>query len=100
VSRPDPTFGGARAADASVLGVPGEATPTIYRISAGGKEPIVDVASLDAIEPSVRSGKPGRYHIDGVASDPLPSGHTSRRWGTAIKHPDGTVAVEPDPWEP
>jgi hypothetical protein len=73
--------------------------PTIYRISAGGQEPIVDVASLDAIEPSVRAGKPGRYHIDGIASDPFPSGHTSRRWGTAIKHPDGMVAVEPDPWE-
>ena len=73
--------------------------PSIYRVSRDGQEPVVDVGSPDAIESAVRVGKPGSYHIDEVCSDPLQSGHTSRRWVTAIKHPDGTVAVEPDPWQ-
>ena len=59
----------------------------------------MDVGSPDAFESAVRTGKPGQYHIDQISSGPLPSGHTSRRWGTAIKNRDGTVAVEPDPWE-
>ena len=31
--------------------------------------------------------------------DPLPSGHTSRRWGCAIRHEDGRVILDPDPRE-
>jgi hypothetical protein len=73
--------------------------PSIYRISRPGHKPIVDVGSAEAIEGVVRAEKPGTFHVDEIASDPLPSGHTARRWGTAIKHPDGTVAVEPDPWQ-
>jgi hypothetical protein len=73
--------------------------PSIYRISRSGHKPIVDVQSPDGIESVIRAEKPGTFHIDEISSDPLPIGHTSRRWGTAIKHPDGTVAVEPDPWE-
>ena len=73
--------------------------PSIYRISRPGHKPVLDVGSLDVIEPAVRAGKAGSYHIDKISSDPLPSGHTSRRLGTAIKHPDGTVVVEPDRWE-
>ena len=73
--------------------------PSIYRISRGAREPVVDVGSPGAIEGAVQAGKPGSYHIDEIGSDPLPSGHTSRRWGTTIKHPDMTVAIEPDPWE-
>jgi hypothetical protein len=57
------------------------------------------VGSPEAIESTVRSGSPGCYHVDEISSDPLPPGHTSRRWGTAIKRPDGKVAIEPDPWE-
>jgi len=46
-----------------------------------------------------RPGCPtGRFHIDEISSNPLPSGHTSRRWGTAIKRPDGAVTLDPDPW--
>jgi hypothetical protein len=40
----------------------------------------------------------GRYHVDEIAPEPLPSGHTSRHWGSAIKHPDGRVELDPDPW--
>ena len=72
--------------------------PSIYRVSRDGLEPVADVGSPDAIEGAIRAGNPGSYHVDEISSDPLPSGHTARRWGTVIKHPDGTVAVEPDPW--
>jgi hypothetical protein len=73
--------------------------PSIYRINQPGRKPVVDVGSVEAIEGAIRAGEPGQYHVDQISADPLPSGHTSRRWGTATKHPDGTVVVEPDPWE-
>jgi hypothetical protein len=41
---------------------------------------------------------PGPYHVDEIAADPLPSGHTSRRWGVAITHPHGRVELDPEPW--
>jgi hypothetical protein len=31
-------------------------------------------------------------------SMPLASGHTSRKWGTVIVTPDGTVVIDRDPW--
>jgi hypothetical protein len=70
----------------------------VYRISRPGREAITDIGTVEAIEEAIRAGEPGRYHIDEIAADPLPSGHTSRRWGTAIKQPDGAVTLEPDPW--
>ncbi len=72
--------------------------PLIYRISRNGQEPIVDVYTVEAIEPSIHASEPGRYHIDQLSFVPLPSGRTSRRWGIAIKYADGTVVIEPDPW--
>jgi hypothetical protein len=30
----------------------------------------------------LREQEPGRYHIDEISRDPLPSGHTSRRGGS------------------
>ncbi len=71
----------------------------MYRISRKGQEPIIDVDQVEAIEPAIRSSKPGRFHVDQLERDPLPSGHTSRRWGVAIKRPDGSVELEPDPWQ-
>ena len=73
--------------------------PSIYRISRKGQGPVVDVATVEAIEGAISAGKPSSVHIEEISTDPLPSGRTARRWGTAIKHPDGPVAVEPDPWE-
>ena len=70
----------------------------MYRISRNGHEPIVDVDQVEAIEPVVRSSKPGRYDVDEISADPLPSGHTSWRWGIGIKRNDETVVIEPDPW--
>jgi hypothetical protein len=70
----------------------------MYRNSRNGHEPIVDVDQVEAIEPAIRSSEPGRYHVDEIAADSLPSGHTSRRWGVGIKREDGSVAIEPNPW--
>jgi hypothetical protein len=70
----------------------------MYRIiSQNGQEPVIDVDNFDDIEPALRDSKPGRYHVDEISADPLPSGDTSRRWGIVIKWRDGAVFLEPDP---
>ena len=71
----------------------------MYRISRNVHEPIVDVDQVEAIEPAIRSSEPGRYQVDQIEREPRPSGHTSRRWGVGIKHPNGSVELEPIPWE-
>jgi hypothetical protein len=70
----------------------------MFRISRGGREPITDLDDVDQLEPAIRSSPLSRYHVDELSADPLPSGHTSRRWGVGIKHDDGVVVLEPDPW--
>lgn len=70
----------------------------VFRVSRPNDDLVVDADSIAAIEGFIRSVKPGRYHVDEISSDPLPSGHTSRRWGVVINHADGTVAMEPHPW--
>jgi hypothetical protein len=72
--------------------------PSIYRISRIGQELIVDVHAVEAIEPAIRSTERGIYHVDGISANPLPSGQTSRHGSVEIKHLDGTIALEPDPW--
>jgi hypothetical protein len=71
----------------------------MYRISRNGHEPIVDVDQVAAIEPVIRASPAGRYHVDEMSTKPLPSGHCARRWGVGIKRADGSVVIEPDPWE-
>jgi hypothetical protein len=70
----------------------------MFRISKG-TDTVIDVALVDEIEPAIRASKAGCYHVDQIERDPLPSGHTSRRWGVAIKRGDGSVVIERDPWE-
>ncbi len=74
------------------------AMPSIYRISRPDRDAIRDVDSVEAIEGVVRGAEPGRYHVDEIGSDPLPSGHTSRRRGTVVRQPDGRCTLDPDPW--
>ena len=61
------------------------------------RESVVDVDHVEAIEPAIRSSEPGRYHANEISADPLPSGHTSRRWGVGIKRTDPSVELELDP---
>jgi hypothetical protein len=67
--------------------------PSIYRISRSGREPSTDVDSVEAVEGAIRIGEPGRLQVDEIGAEPLSSGHTSRRWWTAIKRLDGAVAT-------
>ena len=71
----------------------------MLRISRSGQEPVVDVDGVGEIESVIRATEPGRYHVDEMSADPLPSGHTSRRWGVGVKRGDCTVVIEPDPWD-
>jgi hypothetical protein len=70
----------------------------MFRISAGADCPIIDVETAAQIGRVIRPMKPGRYHIDEITEDPLPSGSTSRHWGVVIKRADGSVVFEHDAW--
>ena len=63
----------------------------MYCISPEGQKSIIDVESVEAIEPTIRLIKPGRYNVDEVSADDTP-----RRWGVVIKRSDGTVAIKVD----
>jgi hypothetical protein len=69
-----------------------------YRITQPGDDRAVDVGSPGAIAAVIRAGKAGRYDMTEISRDLLPSGHTSPKWGTAIKHAEGIIIGEPDPW--
>src|SRR5262249_23054710 len=72
--------------------------PTMFRIS-GNDDFLVDVETDEEIAPEIRAAGPGRYHVDEMSATRLSSGHTARRWGVGIKNADGSVVIEPDPWE-
>jgi len=69
----------------------------MFRVSRG--ETGFDADSLDQSREYLGRQKPCRYHVDEISADPLPSGHKSRQWGVAISRPDGSVELEPHPWE-
>jgi hypothetical protein len=69
----------------------------MFRVSHRG-EGIDDADTIESARGIVRGQATGRYDIDEISAEPLPSGHTSRRWGTAIRRPDGAVTIDPDPW--
>jgi hypothetical protein len=71
----------------------------IFRISENGQEPITDVNQVEAIEHAIHSIEPGRYHVEAITADPLPSGHNSRRWGVGIKRVERSIALESDQWD-
>jgi hypothetical protein len=70
----------------------------MFRISQGLKK-VVDVDTVDQIEPAVRALGIGRWVVDQIERGLLPSGHTSRRCGVWIKLTDGSIVIERDPWE-
>jgi len=83
-----PLIGGAARASIEV---------SMFRISRGDSG--FDADTIEQAREMLRDGEPGRYHVDEIRADPFPSGHTSRRWGIGIKRADGSVELEPDPWE-
>jgi len=58
---------------------------------------LVHAGTIDGARAVVREGQPGCYHVDEISSDPLPSGHASRRWGVGIKRRDGFVTIDRNP---
>jgi hypothetical protein len=69
----------------------------VYRISKGPD--VGDILdSIESLELFARDHGPGRYHVDEIIADPLPSGNSYRRWGVVIAKQDGTVSVNRDPW--
>jgi hypothetical protein len=72
--------------------------PRIFRVNDPNGEPIGTADSENGITRVIEGLGPGRYHVDEISSDPLPSGHTSRRWGVGIKRAYGAVTLDPDPW--
>jgi hypothetical protein len=72
---------------------------SLFRIVDRDGEMLADADSLDGLTEIVRHAPTGCYHVDEISSTPLPSGHTARRWGSALHHEDGRVVLDPDPWE-
>jgi hypothetical protein len=56
-------------------------------------------AGLDDIAHALGDAQPGRFLVEEVSpsGELLPSGHSCRRWGTAVRHPDEQVTLDPDP---
>jgi hypothetical protein len=65
----------------------------ILRVNDSDGEPIGTALSIHSLEWFFESVRPGRYHIEEISHDPLPSGHTSRRWGIAVKRNDSSVSI-------
>ena len=72
---------------------------SVFRIVDRDGEIVADVDGLAGVNEIVRRAPTGRYHVDEISADPPSSGQTSRRWGFAIRHDDGRVILDPDPWE-
>jgi hypothetical protein len=69
----------------------------MFRISRRDGD-VTDGPFVEQVEPAIRSSPTGRYHIDEISADTLPSSHTSRRWGVGIMRDVGSVMIEPYPW--
>jgi hypothetical protein len=63
---------------------------TMFRVSQD--DLIGNGHTIEDAKEIIRGQPPGRYHVDEMRADPLRSGHTSRRWGVAIRRPDGSPA--------
>ena len=70
----------------------------ILRVNNPDGEPIGSAESIPGLARLVEDVSPGRYHIDELSHGPLPSGHTSRRWGIAVKRSDSSVSIARDIW--
>jgi hypothetical protein len=73
--------------------------PRILRVNGADADPVGTADSPDGTRSIVTGLDSGRYYVDDISADPLPSGHTSRRWAVRIKLADGTVIIDPDAWD-
>ena len=70
-----------------------------YRLVDSKGEMLSDADTIEYLKGILGHLDAGRYTVDEIASEPLPSGHTARRWGVLLKLDDGTIIEEPDPWD-
>jgi hypothetical protein len=65
-----------------------------------GEDYHTTAATTGEIAEALRQAKPGRFIVEEVsrAGELLPSGYSCQRWGRAIRHPDGQVTLDPEPW--
>ena len=70
-----------------------------YRLVDSKGEMLSDADTIEYLKGILGHLDAGRYTVDEIASDPLPSGHTARRWGVLLKLDDGTIIEEPVPWD-
>jgi hypothetical protein len=68
----------------------------MFRISQG-QGWLIDVRTTRQIGLLLRTRKRGRYDIGEISVDPLPSGHTARRWGVRIKQTGGSLVIVLNP---
>ncbi len=61
-------------------------------------EQIGSAESIPGLARLLEGAPPGRYHIDEISADPLPSGLASRGWGFAIMRGDGFAIFARDIW--
>jgi hypothetical protein len=73
--------------------------PTMFRIIRDPNDYYM-AASPDDIAHALEDAQPGRFLVEEIlpAGQLLPSGHSCRRWGRAVLHPDGQVTLDPDRW--
>ncbi len=70
-----------------------------YRVSRHRGDMLGDSESIEGVERIVRESNPGRFHVDEIADRPILAGFTARKWGSAIKLPDGSVILSGSPIE-
>jgi hypothetical protein len=58
-----------------------------------------DAGSIERLKTILSHLDSGRYTVDEISTDPLPSDHTARGWGVMLKLNDGTTVEEPDSWD-
>jgi hypothetical protein len=63
----------------------------MFRVSRGNV--IDDAETIDGAREIIRGQEPDRDHMDVISRDPLPTGHTSRRWGAGIKFPESHATL-------
>jgi hypothetical protein len=64
-----------------------------------GDEIVASASGLKEVVVTLKGAWPGRYVIEesSKAGKLLPSSYSCQRWGVAIRHPDGTVTLKPEP---
>jgi hypothetical protein len=70
-----------------------------YRLVDPKGELLSDADTIEYLKGILGHLDVGRYVVDEIASVPLPSGRTARRWGVLLNLDDGTIIGELDPWD-